>query len=175
MKRFALLLVALSAAPALAQDGAAASANPVMGSLRPAYAQIRDNLVATAELVPETEYGFKPTPEVRSFGQLIGHVANAQFAICAAALGERSPATQNYEQTTDKAGLVAALRASNEVCDRAYAMTDEATLQMAQVFGRERTRLSALLMNTSHNWEHYGNLVTYMRLKGIVPPTSQGG
>lgn len=173
MKRLALLLVALSAAPALAQDGA--SANPVMGSITPAYQQIRDYLVATAEQVPEADYGFKPTPDVRSLGQLIGHVANAQFMICAAALGEQSAGTQNYEQVTEKAALVEALRASNAVCDRAYAQTDQAVLQTAQLFGQERTRLGVLVLNTSHNWEHYGNLVTYLRLRGLVPPSSQRG
>jgi uncharacterized damage-inducible protein DinB len=174
MKRLALLLVALTASPALAQDGPA-SANPVTGTLAPAYAQIRDYLIAAAEQVPEADYGFKPTPDVRSFGQLIGHVANAQFMICAAALGEQSAGTQNFEQVTEKAALVAALRTSSAVCERAYAQTDQAVLQPAQLFGQERNRLFVLLLNTSHNWEHYGNLVTYMRLKGLVPPSSQRG
>jgi uncharacterized damage-inducible protein DinB len=173
MKRLALLLVASSAAPALAQDGA--NVNRAVSAIAPAYRQATAYITAAAEQMPEADYGFRPAENVRSFGQLIGHVANAQFAICSAALGEQSPATQNYEQTTDKAALVAALRASTAVCERAYAQTDEAALQTGQLFGQERTRLSALVLNSSHNWEHYGNLVTYMRIKGIVPPSSQGG
>ena len=171
MKRL-LLLLALVPAPALAQAGA--NANPAMGSVAPIYRQATAYILAAAEQMPEAEYGFKPTPEVRSFGQLVGHVANAQFMICAAALGEASPATQNYEQVTDKAALIEGLRASSAVCDRAYAQSDEAALQMSQLFGQERTRMSALVLNAAHNFEHYGNLVTYLRLKGMVPPSSQG-
>lgn len=172
MKRL-LLLLALVPAPALAQDGA--STGPVMGSVAPIYRQGTGYILAAAEQMPEADYGFKPTPEVRSFGQLVGHVANAQFMICAAALGEASAATQNYEQVTGKAALIEGLRASGAVCDRAYAQSDEAALQMEQLFGQERTRMYALVLNAAHNLEHYGNLVTYLRLKGMVPPSSQGG
>jgi uncharacterized damage-inducible protein DinB len=168
MKRLALLLVALSATPALAQQGGA------VGSVAPMYRQAFGYVVAAAEQVPEADYGFRPTPEVRSFGQLIGHVANAQFMICAAALGEQSPATQNYEQTTDKAALIEGLRASGAFCERAYAQTDEAVMATVSLFGQERTRLSVLMLNAVHDWEHYGNIVTYLRLKGLVPPSSQG-
>ncbi|HEX6040471.1 DinB family protein [Longimicrobium sp.] len=173
MKRL-LLLLALLPAPALAQGGAAADPSSAVGAVAPIYAQVRGYLLAAAEQMPDADYGFKPTPQVRSFGQLVGHVANAQYAICAAALGETSPAQQNFEQTTDKAALVAALRASSEYCDRAYAQSDDAALQMTQLFGGQRTRLGVLVLNTSHNFEHYGNLVTYLRLKGLVPPSSQG-
>ncbi len=173
MKRL-LLLLALLPAPALAQGGADA-ASPAVGSVTPLYRQVLAYLVAAAEQMPEADYAFRPTADVRSYGQLVGHVANAQFMICAAALGEQSPARQNYEQTTDKAALVGALRASGEYCDRAYAQSDEAALQTTQLFGSERTRLSALILNAAHNFEHYGNLVTYLRLKGMVPPSSQGG
>lgn len=174
MKRL-LLLLALCPAPALAQGGEA-NAGSAVGSVAPMYRQVQGYLVAAAEQMPEADYAHRPTPEVRSFGQLIGHVANANYMICAAALGEASPARQNFEQTTEKAALVQALRASGEYCDRAYAQSDESALQMTQLFGAQRTRLSALMMNAVHDWEHYGNLVTYMRLKGMVPPSSsQGG
>ncbi len=171
MKRL-LLLLALLPAPALAQGGGDASA---VGSVAPLYRQVRGYVLAAAEQMPEADYAQRPTPEVRSFGQLIGHIANAQYMICAAALGEQSPARQNYEQTTEKAALVEALRGSSEYCDRAYAQSDEAAMQMTQLFGGQRTRLSALILNAAHDFEHYGNLVTYMRLKGMVPPSSQGG
>lgn len=174
MKRLALLFVALSAAPALAQDGAAADANPAVGSVAPVYRQTRDYVLAAAEQMPEAEFGFRPTADVRTFGQLVGHIANAQFAICAAALGESSPASQNFEQAAGKAAVIEGLRASNALCDRAYQQTDAAALQMAQIFGQERTRLSALVLNAAHNFEHYGNMVTYMRIRGMVPPSSQG-
>jgi uncharacterized damage-inducible protein DinB len=171
MKRL-LLLLALVPAPALAQGGA--NANPAVGSVAPLFRQAHGYVVAAAEQMPEADYGFKPTPDVRSYGQLLGHVANAEYMICAAALGEQSPARQNFEQTTEKAALIAALRASGEYCERAYALSDEAALQTTQLFGSERTRLSALMLNAAHDMEHYGNLVTYLRLKGMVPPSSQG-
>lgn len=172
MKRL-LLLLALVPAPALAQGGA--SANPAVGSVAPIYRQVSGYIMAAAEQMPEADYGFKPTPEVRSFGQLVGHVANAQYMICAAALGEASPATQNYEQATSKAAIIEGLRGSDALCARAYAISDEAALQVVQLFGQQRTKLSVLAMNAAHDYEHYGNLVTYMRLKGMVPPSSQGG
>lgn len=169
MKRL-LLLLALVPAPVLAQDapGAAVSATAQV------YRQSVTWLLAAAEQMPEADYGFKPTPEVRSFGQLVGHVANAQFMICSAALSEASPATQNYEQVSEKAALVEALRASTAVCDRAYGQSDAWASQTMQLFGQERTRLGTLVLNAAHNMEHYGNMVTYLRLKGLVPPSSQG-
>jgi uncharacterized damage-inducible protein DinB len=171
MKRL-LLLLALVPAPALAQGGA--NANSAVGSVASTYRQAVTYIAAAAEQMPEVDFAFKPTPDVRSFGQLVGHVANAQFMICAAALGETSPATQNYEQVTDKAAIIEGLRASNALCDRAYAMSDETAMQVVQLFGQERTRLAVLVLNAAHDFEHYGNLVTYLRLKGMVPPSSQG-
>ncbi|HEU0298758.1 MAG TPA: DinB family protein [Longimicrobium sp.] len=168
MKRLLTALLTLCAAPALAQE------NPAMSSVAGVYTPVRAYVVAAAEQMPEADYGFKPTPEVRSFGQLIGHIANAQFMICALALGETSPATQNYEQVTAKAALIEALQASNALCDRAYAQSDQAAMQVGNLFGQQRTRLGMLALNAAHDFEHYGNIVTYMRLKGMVPPSSQG-
>jgi uncharacterized damage-inducible protein DinB len=172
MKRL-LLLLALVPAPALAQGDA--GARTAVGSVASTYRAAAAYVMAAAEQMPEADFAFKPTPDVRSFGQLIGHVANAHFMICAAALGEASPSTQNYEQVTDKAALIEGLRASTAFCDRAYALSDEAALQVVQLFGQERTRLAVLVLNAAHDFEHYGNIVTYLRLKGMVPPSSQGG
>lgn len=170
MKRLLMAMLTICAAPTLAQ----AQANTAVGSVTSTYAPVRAYLLAAAEQMPEADYGFKPTPDVRSFGQLIGHIANAQFMICSLALGETSPATQNYEQVTAKAALIEALRASNAVCDRAYQQSDESAMQMGNLFGQQRTRLGMLVLNAAHDFEHYGNIVTYMRIKGMVPPSSQG-
>ena len=172
MKRLSIALLTLCAAPALAQ-APASPANPAVSSVAGVYAPVRAYLAAAAEQMPEADYGFRPTPEVRSFGQLIGHIANAQFMICSMALGETSPATQNYEQVTAKAALIEALRASSALCDRAYQQSDAAAMQTGRLFGQERTRLAMLALNAAHDFEHYGNIVTYMRLKGMVPPSSQ--
>lgn len=170
MKRLLMAMLTICAAPALAQ----AQANTAVGSVASTYGPVRAYLLAAAEQMPEADYGFKPTPDVRSFGQLIGHIANAQFMICSLALGETSPSTQNYEQVTAKAALIEGLQASNAVCDRAYQQSDESAMQMGNLFGRQRTRLGMLVLNAAHDFEHYGNIVTYMRLKGMVPPSSQG-
>lgn len=161
-------LLTLCAAPAAAQGD-----NTAVGAARSVYTAGRDYVLAAAEQMPEADYGFRPTQDVRTFGQMIGHIANAQGAICSAVLGEQRQGAQNWEQVTDKAALVAGLRASNEICDRAYAISDEAALATVRLFGQERTALSALVLNAAHDFEHYGNLVTYMRMKGMVPPSSQ--
>ena len=127
--------------------------------------------------MPAEEYAFKPTPQVRSFGELIGHVASANYFFCSQAKGEKSPATGNYETTSSKADLVKALNGSPAYCDDAYtATTDSNFQQLVKVAGpggggREAGR-GALTFNTAHNNEHYGNIVVYMRLKGHVPPST---
>ena len=172
MKRFLLpVLIFAAAAPALAQGG-----GPVVGSVTPRYAELSGWLVKTAEQVPESLYSFKPTPAVRSIAQLVGHVANAQFMFCSAAMGEKSPQTQDYEKLTDKAALVAAIKASAAYCDKAYQMSDADAMLPTKLFGSMTlTRLGALIFNATHDGEHYGNLVVYMRLNGITPPSSQQG
>jgi uncharacterized damage-inducible protein DinB len=171
MKRILIALLTLCAVPAAAQ--APAAAGTTLGSVQPLFAQGAAYVLAAAEQVSQADYGFKPTPQVRSFGQLVGHVANAQYMFCSAALGESSPSQQNWEETTDKAALVEALRASIAYCGRAYALGDEAAMQTVSLFGQQMTRLRVLAMNAAHDFEHYGNIVTYMRLKGMVPPSSQ--
>lgn len=170
MKRLLIALLALSAAPAAAR----AQATSAVATVGQIYAQGRDYVIAAAEQMPEADYAFKPTPEVRSFGQLVGHVTNAQFFICAAALGEQSAGTRNYEEVTEKTALIEALRASSAVCDRAYQQSDESAAQIGTLFGEQHTRFWMLALNASHDFEHYGNMITYLRLKGMVPPSSQG-
>lgn len=177
MKRFTLLLFGLSlaAAPVAAQDSAPApGANPHVGAVRALWQQMTDYITASAEQAPDSLYAYQPTPEVRTFGQLIGHVAGAQYMFCAAALGDSARAEDDIEKSrTTKAELVQALKESTDYCNRAYAQTDAATLQPLNLFGAERNRFFALTINATHNAEHYGNLVTYMRSNGMVPPSSQ--
>jgi uncharacterized damage-inducible protein DinB len=131
-------------------------------------------ITTAAEELTQAQYAFKPVETVRSFGQLIGHVAGAQYLICAAALGDPPRDEGEIERTkTAKADLVAALKASTEYCSRAYAQTDAAVQQTTDLFGQQRTRLHALGLNATHNAEHYGNIITYMRMNGLVPPSSR--
>lgn len=159
---------ALVSAPAAAQNPTTS-----VGSVKPLYEMGKNYLVRAAEQMPEADYGFKPTPEVRSFGQLIGHVANAHFMFCAMATGQESPNPRNLEELTAKAELVTALKESAEFCDQAYTMADAHAMDPVTVFGMPMNKLAVLVFNAVHDWEHYGNIVTYMRLKGMVPPSSQ--
>jgi uncharacterized damage-inducible protein DinB len=153
-------------------------ASPSMAAVVKAmHATIRRDLAEAAANMPAEEYAFKPTPQVRSFGELIGHVANANFFFCSQAKGEKPPSTANYETVTGKAALVKALNDSLAYCDVAYtATTDSNFNQMVKTFGpngdRETTRGAVLMFNTTHNNEHYGNIAVYMRLKGHVPPST---
>jgi uncharacterized damage-inducible protein DinB len=124
--------------------------------------------------MPEENYSFKPTPEVRSFGQLIGHVADAQYAFCSTVLGEKNPAPGVEKSKTSKADLVQALKDAVAYCDKAYdGMTDAQAVQIVKFFGQDRAKVTVLSFNTIHSMEHYGNMVTYLRLKGLVPPSSE--
>jgi uncharacterized damage-inducible protein DinB len=174
MKRVWIPLVALVVAtPASAQMSAADGAS--LAPVRGLYETVRGYIVASAEQMPEADYSFRPTAEVRSFGEIIGHVANAGYLFCSGATGEQSPSSSNAEELTSKAELVAALKASFAYCDKAYTMDGGMVDESVSFFGAQHTRLSVLAFNMGHDFEHYGNLVTYMRMKGMVPPSSQGG
>jgi uncharacterized damage-inducible protein DinB len=181
MLGFVFGLVNLPAALAQATDaGYPAELSPSLAaSTKAMHAMIRRDLAEAAESMPAEEYAFRPTPQVRSFGQIIGHLIDANFFFCAQVAGEKSPATADYEEITDKAALVKALNESLDYCDRVYAATTDAgfiqPMQIANVGGTGATntvRGAVLMYNVAHNNEHYGNLAVYMRLKGRVPPSS---
>lgn len=138
------------------------------------WEDVANYLVRSAEDMPADKYGFKPTAAVRSFGEIIGHVAGSQNMFCAMALGEKPPAEDAVEKAaTTKDALVAALKASNDYCRKAYAQPDTNLDGMLTVFGQQRSKRFTLLMNATHDNEHYGNIVTYMRMNGMVPPSSR--
>jgi uncharacterized damage-inducible protein DinB len=149
------------------------------GSSKAMHAMIRRDLAEAAESMPADEYAFRPTPELRTFGQIIGHMIQSNFFFCSQVAGEKSPATGGYEQINEKAALVKALNDSLVYCDRVYAATTDANfiqpMQIAHVVGTGSTntvRGAVLMYNIAHNNEHYGNLAVYMRLKGHVPPST---
>jgi uncharacterized damage-inducible protein DinB len=150
---------------------------PSMASVaRTMHASIRRNLAEAAANIPAEEYAFKPTPQVRSFAELIGHVINANYFFCAQVKGEKSPGVENYEKVADKTALVKALNDALAYCDALYEATTDANFQtLVKVSGpstNQTPRGMLLMFNTTHNQEHYGNLVVYMRLKGHVPPST---
>jgi uncharacterized damage-inducible protein DinB len=172
MLKRSLTLLCAAAMPAFAQGGA--TANPNVENARLLWEGPRDFITAAAAEVPESMYSYRPTPEVRTFGQLIGHIAGSQNQYCAIALGEQPPAEDAVEKSaTTKAALVAALKQSNDYCARAYTLTDAATAGMVELFGQKRSKVFALLENATHDNEHYGNIVTYMRINKMVPPSSK--
>jgi len=131
-------------------------------------------LERAAEKMPEEEYGFKPDPALRSFGQLLGHIADANYLFCSPVLGEANPSPGVEKTKSSKAELMAALHEPFIYADRAYeALTEDNMNDMVQAFGGERIRLGVLWFNASHNLEHYGSIAVYLRLKGIVPPNSE--
>lgn len=157
------------AAPAFSQESRA-----LVGSVAPLLETVKGYIIASAEQMPENRYGYRPTPEVRTFGQIVGHVAMTQYWFCNAATGQtREP--ENYEELTAKADLVAAITSAFNYCAGAYAIDDAMAMGEVELWGETGTRLWVLAYNATHAWEHYGNLVTYMRANGLVPPSSQGG
>lgn len=144
-------------------------------SVRNSWNRVKRLVAASAEAMPEANYAFKPTESVRSFGELIGHLANEHYLICSGVKGEANPQKAvDFEKTTAKAALVKALQDSNAYCDAVYAaVKDEPKTLQPTAPNRRDTPFSSLLMNVTHDSEHYGNIVTYLRMKGIVPPSSQ--
>jgi len=156
-----------SATPAVSQAGPLIAHNKIM------YAGLKKILLASAEKMPEANYAFKPTDSVRTFGQVIGHVADSQYTFCASALAEKRPAIKVEQTRITKAELIAALNDAFTYCDKAYdSVTDTSAAEMVKVFGQDTPRLAVLGVNNAHGAEHYGNLVTYLRMKDLVPPTS---
>jgi uncharacterized damage-inducible protein DinB len=176
LSRVAVLFL-LGSIVGLAQQPApppAAPANPLTSDVRMAFEYLTNAIVASAEKMPAENYAFKPVPEVRSFGQILGHIADTQYSMCAALRGVSRPEIEVEKTKTAKADLVAALNEAVAFCRPAYAdSTDARAAETVKLFGGDHTRLGVLYFNNLHAVSHYGNLVTYMRMKGIVPPTSE--
>ena len=169
------LFTAVSAFALLSGVAAAADApSPLMASSSAFYGLMKDNVLRSADKMAEADYSFRPTPDVRTYGELLAHIANAQFIFCGIA-SDGKMVMKNFEKTAKtKTEIVAALNEGFAFCDRVYQkLTDTDAATMVSFFGQQRTKLSLLDFNIAHGFEHYGNLVTYMRMKGIVPPSSE--
>ena len=166
--RTLLIWLLAPAAVVMAQD------DPLSAFNKRAYGQMKAWLLHSAEKMPEENYSFKPTDAVRNFGQVVGHVADMQYLFCSSVLGEKNPALKIERTKTSKADLIIALKEGFAYCDKAYdGMTDASAPQLVKFFGGDIPKLSVLSVNIAHSAEHYGNLVTYLRLKNIVPPSSE--
>ena len=178
----ALVVLTASCATAVFAQSAPPPTPTAAAWLRGAYTNNRNYIARAAEKMPEELYGMRPgsQPEVRTFGQLIGHLADYNYLWCSQAKGEKNPvAGQELEKLPGKAALVKAVNDALAYCDGVYAALTDASgqelLTITQENGRrtQSLRMSLLVLNYGHNNEHYGNVVTYMRIKDIVPPSSE--
>lgn len=158
-----LILTVASMSPLHAQ-----TTNPVIAETRQAYDRVKGYLTRAAESMPAESYSFQPTPDIRTFAALLGHIADHQTQYCSTALG--TPKQGDAGTKTTKADLQAALAASFALCDSAWgSLTDANATQMVG----QRSKLGTLILDVMHSNEEYGYMSIYFRLKGIVPPSSE--
>lgn len=147
----------------------------VTGSTHALFQLTSNYVVRAAEKMPEEHYGFKPVDSVRTFGEMVGHIADAQFFFCGSILkdGKKSPGLEKSGKS--KAEIIAGLKDAFAYCDSAYrATTAGNAAEPVNLMGGAKARVGVLNFNSVHVYEHYGNLTTYMRMKGVVPPSSEG-
>src|SRR5215208_4836304 len=170
-RRHLVIAALLIALPAMAS---AQTANPLTANAKIQFGALSGFVVRSAEKVPEDLYSFRATPEVRSMAELFGHVADAMFAMCSTAAGSKPPRTGIEKVVTSKPALITALKEGVSYCNSVYdSMTDQKGLETVPFYFGPTPRVSVLYFVVTHTYEHYGNLVTYMRLKKIVPPSSE--
>jgi uncharacterized damage-inducible protein DinB len=163
----AICALALSTATISAQGGAGVAAD-----LKQSYNGVKNNILSAAEKMPDADYSFQPTAPERSFGGWVAHVADAQIGACSRIAGSsKQPGSANR---TSKADLMAALKESFEICDAVYEGTTDANLNdLVPSFRGQTPRASALYGNIAHDQECYGTMAVYLRLKGLVPPSTE--
>jgi len=169
-----LVIACVGILAAVAPVSAQAPANPFTAVVRGSWDGVKKNVAGSAAAMPEADYGFKPVPPVRTFGQILGHLVNEHYAMCSGVKGEKNPHEAiDYEKTAAKADMVKALTASIAYCDAVYAgFSDGEAFGTLELFGEKYSKIGVLQLNVTHDSEHYGNLITYLRMKGIVPPSS---
>ena len=161
---FAVLLTFVWAAQAQ-------TANPLSAEAKQAYTGVKNNLLRAADKMPEADYAFKPVPEIRAWGELVAHIADANARACGTVKGEQKPVNAASKKT--KAELAAALKESFDICDGVYdSLTDAVLMQTVAGRGGQVSKMSVLTNNLAHLNEEYGYSCLYLRLKGIVPPSS---
>ncbi len=176
-----LLLLPLSGLIALAQPAPQTQANPMSTWLKGSYTGNRNNIVRTAEKMPEENWGMRPgaQEDVRTFAQQVAHVARYNFLWCSQAKGEKNPNSENLEKLTSKTEIMKALNDAFSYCDAVYnSLTDASgaeVIDITQENGRQtrNLRMGLLTLNYGHNNEIYGSMVVYLRMKNIVPPASE--
>ena len=171
MRRYFLFL-ALATSVA-AQEQQADPARVAVAAARASWISAHNYIVRSAEQMNEADFAFRPVETVRSFAQIVAHVADDETGWCAQILGEPLRQTQFEKTLTAKADVIKAIRDAGAYCEKAYAMTDAQAAGVTTIWGGQQPKIRGLMDNAAHDWEHYGNIVTYMRIKGMVPPSSQ--
>jgi uncharacterized protein YciI/uncharacterized damage-inducible protein DinB len=174
---FLAALCSIAVATAALAQSTAQPADPQAQTLKQFYNFNKRVIIASAEKMPAEHYGFKPAPEVRSFAELVGHVADGNYLTCSPVKGEPNPQKeiQHTEKTAKtKDEVIKSLKASFDYCDAVFNNLSDATLKETYKQGdRDRPKASMATLNVYHGGEHYGNIVVYLRLKGLVPPSSE--
>ena len=169
-----ILLLAFAAMPLLAQEQQGADpSRAAVAAARASWMTAHTYIVRSAEQMSEADFAFKPVATVRSFAQIVAHVADDETGWCAQILGEPLKQTQYEKTLTAKAQVIKAIRDAGAYCAKAYALTDAQAAAVTTIWGGQQPKIQGLMDNAAHDWEHYGNIVTYLRIKGMVPPSSQ--
>jgi len=152
----------------------AQSGDPLTAGAKAQFTGVNSFIVRSAEKIPDALYSFQATPEVRTIAQLFGHIADAYFEMCTTAGGGTSPRTGIEKSVRTKPELVKVLNEGAAYCQSVIgAMNDRKGTEAVPFYFGPTPRLSVLYFVVTHSYEHYGNLVTYMRLNKIVPPSSE--
>ncbi len=169
MNRYSMTILAATLTGALH----AQTANPLSTELKGSYTRVKTNFIKAAEKMPEDQYDFKPMPDMQSFKERIVHIATSSMGPCSALKGE--PKTIDAKTLKSKADVVAALKDTFATCDAVIDnMTDADAVTMASAGrGPARSKLASGYALVAHTNELYGYICVYMRLKGVVPPSSE--
>jgi hypothetical protein len=163
-----LVAASSSVAPLRAQGPDA-----TIASVKTTYDVVKGYITKAAAQVPDDKYSYQPTKDVRTMGQLFGHIANASAMICSTATGTKPATAADAEKLPNKAAIQKAVADAFAVCDKAMASITPANAnESVSLFGMTHTRVGAMAFNTAHLFEDYGNLVTYMHINRIVPPSA---
>lgn len=168
-----LIVLASSLASVFVLQAQSSGTGVFANEVKQGYNSVKNNLVKAAEKMPEESYSFKPVPDIRSFGALVAHIADAQTRFCNAVMGTQK--TPNASTKTSKEDIVAALKDSVADCDKAFeGISDANATEMVKMGRMESSKLGMLARVVVHDNEEYGYLAVYLRLKNIVPPSSEG-
>lgn len=169
------LAFALLSLPLAAQANGAAAQDPVSTAIKASLKRSQNIMVAAAEEMPADKYGFKPTPESMSFGQLILHVATSNEGLCAEISGAAPAPKTDLTATSSKNDLVTLLKSAFDYCVDSLANVNDANLgKMVGSGRRPMTQAAAMISLSDDLADHYSQEAAYLRLNGLLPPTAQG-